>query len=165
MAGREELILTAELGVAFAGFLAIFLIFARREGRFSPSDSLRVRSIVVSSFSAVFLALLPLAINLFGMREVPLWRTSSVVALAVGAFASIHIGLRQLALTPEERAAVGFVHSKVAWGLVFVIGALLISNIVGLFGGPSAALYIAALVCSLGIATSNFVTIAFQRLL
>ena len=165
MTGRDELALIAELGVAFAGFLAIFLIFARREGRFSPADSLRVRSIIVSSLSAVFLALLPLVLGLYGWEGAGLWRASSVAALLVGVALSLHIGRRQLALPPEERAAVGFVHSSVAWGLVFVIGVLLLSNIFGLFSPPAAAPYVAALMCSLGIATSNFVTIAFQRLL
>ena len=155
----------AELGVAFAGFLAVFLIFARREGRFSPADSLRVRSIIVSSLSAVFLALLPSALDLYGVNGVALWRAASIVALVVGTILSLHIGRRQLALAPEERAAVGFVHSNIAWGLVFVIGALLLSNIFGLFHQPTAAPYVAALICGLGIATSNFVTIAFQRLL
>ncbi len=165
MTGREELALIAELGVAFAGFLAIFLIFARRQGRFSPADSLRVRSIIVSSLSAVFLALLPLALQLYGLQDSSLWRTASVVALTVGTILSLHVARRQLALPPEERAAVGFVHSNIAWGLVLVVGVLLVSNIFGLFNEPSAAPYFAALVCGLGIATSNFVTIAFQRLL
>ena len=127
MTGREELALIAELGVAFAGFLAIFLIFARREGRFSPADSLRVRSIIVSSLAAVFLALAPLAMSLYGWQGAVLWRAAS--------------------------------------GLVLVIGVLLISNIFEVFGAPSAAPYVAALICTLGIAASNFVTIAFQRLL
>jgi hypothetical protein len=165
LAAGEELALIAELGVAFAGFLAIFLIFARREGRFSPADSLRVRSIIVSSLSAVFLALLPLAMSLYGLRDAALWRAASVVALTAGTVLSLHIGVRQYKLPAEERAAVGFVHSNIAWGLVLVIAVLLISNIFGFFDGPTAAPYVAALICSLGIATSNFVTIAFQRLL
>jgi len=165
MTGREELILIAELGAAFAGFLAIFLIFARREGRFSPADSLRVRSIIVSSLAAVFLALVPLGMNLYGLQGAILWRTASVVGLALGVGVSLHVGLRQYALPAEERAAVGFVHSNVAWGLVIVSFVLLASNIFGLFSEPTAAPYVTALICCLGIATSNFVTIAFQRLL
>lgn len=165
MTGRDELALIAELGVAFAGFLAVFLIFARREGRFSPADSLRVRSIIVSSFSAVFLSLVPLALNLYGLQPGSLWRLASIVALAVGTLLSIHVGLKQHALPSEERAAVGFVHSNIAWSLVLVSFVLLASNILGIFHEPSAAPYIAALICALGVATSNFVTIAFQRLL
>jgi hypothetical protein len=42
---------------------------------------------------------------------------------------------------------------------------LLASNALGLVSRPSSWPYLLALVCSLGIAASNFVTIAFQRLL
>ncbi len=58
----ELLSLIAELGVAFAGFLAVFLIFARRDGRFSPADSVRVRAIIAASFTSIFMALLPLCV-------------------------------------------------------------------------------------------------------
>ena len=83
MTTREELAILAELGIAFAGFLAVFLIFARREGRFSPADSLRVRSIIVSSLSAVFLALLPLALNLYGLEGIALWRDAPGLRLVL----------------------------------------------------------------------------------
>lgn len=165
MAATGELALIAELGVAFAGFLAIFLIFARREGRFSPPDSLRVRSILISSFFAVFFALLPLALSLYGMRTHTLWRIASGAGLFIGVLAGLAIARRQLALTPEERATVGNLHTIVAWGLVFLAAVLFAGNTLGMFGEPAAAPYVTALICSLGVATSNFVTIAFQRLL
>jgi hypothetical protein len=66
MNAMSELVLFAELGAAFAGFIAIFLIFARREGRFSPADSLRIRSIILASFSVVFTALAPLVLGQAG---------------------------------------------------------------------------------------------------
>jgi len=161
----DELALIAELGVAFAGFLAVFLIFARREGRFSPADSLRVRSILVSSFSAVFLALLPLILNLYGLPVLTLWRVASCSGLVLGSLIALHIASIQYALRPAERAAVGLLHTGVAWGLVGIVFVLLLGNTIGLFGGPSAGPYMTALVCTLGVATSNFITIAFQRLL
>jgi hypothetical protein len=60
---------------------------------------------------------------------------------------------------------VGFVHSYVAWGLIAVIAVLWFVNLVGIWGGPAAGLHIAGLACGLGIATSNFVAIAYSRLL
>lgn len=165
MLGRDELILIAELGAAFAGFLAIFLIFARQEGRFSPADSLRVRTIMVTSFSVIFLALIPLALALFQLPEAFVWRASSGVGLAAGFLNSLNIGRAQLQLSRKERAAVGMVHSYVAWGLSAIIGTLWLANVFGFWGGPSVGLHMAGLVGSLGIATSNFVTIAYQRLL
>ena len=161
----DELALFAELGAAFAGFIAIFLIFARREGRFSPADSLRVRSIILASFSTVFIALLPLILHQAGLSGAELWRTASALALSGGLIAGGVVARKHLALAPEDRADVGRLHSFVTWGL-FTIGAILLAwNALGLGAGGSAWPYLASLACSLGVAATNFVTIAFQRLL
>lgn len=117
MQGAAELALIAELGVGYAGFVAIFLIFARRDDRFSPADSLRVRSIIASSFQTVFYALLPLALSLYGLTEPQLWRVASLPAIATGALVGLHIARVHLSLTPEDRLEVGIIHSWIAWGL------------------------------------------------
>ena len=39
MPGSSELILIAELALGYAGFMAIFLIFARRKGHFNLADA------------------------------------------------------------------------------------------------------------------------------
>jgi len=161
----ELLSLIAELGLGFAGFLAIFLIFARRESRFSPADGIRVRGIVYASFVAIFMALLPLLLMQVELGEITMWRASSVVFLLVGIFVCASIGRAQLSASADERAGVGFLNNVVTWGISALALALLGTNAVGGFGEPSAPPYLTALVLSLGVATSNFVTIAIQRLL
>ena len=162
MVATDELVLFAELGAAFAGFIAIFLIFARREGRFSPADSLRIRSIILASFAAVFLSLVPLVLRHAGFSDVALWRAASTVALIGGLVAGGVVARKHVALSSLDRADVGAVHSVITWGLFLVAAILLVSNA---FWIVSAWPYLASLVCILGIAASNFVTIAFQRLL
>jgi hypothetical protein len=161
----EPLSLIAELGLGFAGFLAVFLIFARREGRFSPADSVRVRAIIQSSFITIFMALLPLLATLSELETVALWRLSSLVHLAVSAVGGVVVGRRQLALAPGDRVEVGLLNNLVAWGLTLLHFLLLSGNAIGMFGDPSALPYLAALVCMLGVATSNFITIAVHKLL
>jgi hypothetical protein len=161
----DELALFAELGAAFAGFIAIFLIFARREGRFSPADSLRIRSIILASFSAVFISLVPLVLQHAGFSGVALWRAASTVALIGGLLAGSMVARKHLALSPTDRANVGAVHSVITWGLFAIAAVLLVSNAFWLVSIPSAWPYLASLVFILGIAATNFVTIAFQRLL
>ncbi len=161
----ELLSLIAELGLGFAGFLAIFLIFARRESRFSPADGIRVRGIVYASFVAIFMALLPLVLMQVKLGEITMWRASSVVFLLVGIFVCASIGRAQLSASADERAGVGFLNNVVTWGISALALVLLGANAVGGFGEPSAPPYLTALVLSLGVATSNFVTIAIQRLL
>jgi len=159
------LALFAELGAAFAGFIAIFLIFARREGRFSPADSLRIQSIILASFSAVFFSLFPLVLARAGLEGGAVWRISSLMAVASGLFQGSVVARRQIALTAEERGTVGTTHSVVTWGLFGVAAILFSWNVLGLGSAPAAWRYLASLVCILGIAAMNFVTIAFQRLL
>ena len=165
MEAQEHLSLIAELGIGFAGFLAIFLIFARREGRFSPADSVRVRAIIQSSFLAIFMALIPLLIMLSDVEASTLWRTSSLVHFAASAAGAVAVGRQQFGLAPSDRVEVGRLNNFIAWGLSLLQFLLLAGNAIGLFGDPSALPYLAALVCILGVATSNFVTIAVHRLL
>jgi hypothetical protein len=163
MEATNELALFAELGAAFAGFIAIFLIFARREGRVSPADSLRIESIILASFSAVFYSLIPLVLARAGLTGGSLWRVASAVALASGFVQGGVVARKQIALSSEERAAVGAGHSLITWGL-FALAAVFFS--MNAFRPAAAAWpYLASLVCILAIAAMNFVTIAFQRLL
>ena len=68
--------MTAEIAVAFAGFIGIFLALATRDGRFPPSESFTIRTIVISSVSPVFYCAVPLILNTFGISGEPLWRLS-----------------------------------------------------------------------------------------
>ena len=165
MDSTEQLVLTAQLGATFAGLLSIFLIFARREGRFSPADSLRVSSILLSSFFVVFFALLPLVLQLYGLNAGTIWRVAGALACLAAVPSGINVARRQLALRAEERAKVGRLHSSISWGLFAVAAVLMMIDALGLDAQSGSAFYVTALGCALGIATSNFITIAFQRLL
>ena len=59
----DELAVIAEIGIAFAGFMSIFLVFASRDGRFSPADSIQVVVIITSGFGTVLIALAPLVFH------------------------------------------------------------------------------------------------------
>jgi len=165
MDASSELTLFAELGAAFAGFIAIFLIFARREGRFSPADSLRIESIVFASFGAVFFSLVPLVLGSAGFAADRLWQASSLIALGAGLVVGGLVAVKQVRLSPEDQAEVGLLHSLITWGLFAVAGVLFALNAFGWAGEPSAWPYLTSLFCALGIAAMNFVTIALHRLL
>jgi hypothetical protein len=163
LAGREELALIAELGVGFVGFVSVFLIFARRDGGFSPADGFRVRAIVLSALESVFFALLPLILHLYGLAGTNLWRSVSALGLLAVIATASHLGAKQRALSLEDR--VELVGIAAPWILAVITGLLYLSNIAAPFHEPTAAPYVAAMVMCLAIAASNFVTIAFQRLL
>ena len=165
MEATDQLTLIAELGVGFAGFLAIFLVFARREGKFSPADGLRVRVILEVSFLTIFLALLPLVLALSELQPTTVWKGSSLIQVGVALYLSVAIGRRQVALRPEDRAELGLASRIGGWGLGGSALLLGVANAGEIFGAPSGLLYVAALACYLGIASTNFLTLAFQRLL
>ena len=50
---------TAEISIAFAGFVSIFLVLARRDGSFSPDYALTIRSILMPASSVSVLPQLP----------------------------------------------------------------------------------------------------------
>ncbi len=166
MNGRDELILIAELGAAFAGFLAIFLIFARREGRFSAADSLAVRSMILGSFSAIFIALVPLALGVLDAPESVVWRTSSGFGLLVLLFVAVSMALaHRRILRSDDRSDLNSPLVVAAWLMASLVVALFLANVSGLFGDPSAGLHIAALIVLLAISALNFSDIAFKRLI
>lgn len=118
MVAMEQLGIIAQLGAIYAGFLSIFLVFVRREGRFSPADSLWVRSIIYASFGVVFGALIPLAFSLFGFEGARLWRTASFIALAGAILSAGDVARYHIALSAKDREMVGFAHSMITWSLV-----------------------------------------------
>ena len=78
---------TAEVSVAFAGFIGIFLVLATRDGRFPPADALSIRLIVICSVAPVFYAAVPLVLSSLGVSGPMLWRISSgAIGLAGVAF-------------------------------------------------------------------------------
>jgi hypothetical protein len=111
------------------------------------------------------MALLPLLAMLSKVETATLWRASSLAFLAVLVVAGVVIRRIQRALAPGDRVEVGLLNNFVAWGLFLAQLLLLTGNAIGVFGDPSALPYLTALVCVLGTATSNFVTIAVHRLL
>jgi hypothetical protein len=151
----------AEVGVAYAGFLAIFLVFARRDARFSPADSLRVRAILLGVFTVVLGSLLPVVLVSF-IAEPAVWRVAGAVVLGLFTLVCLSIFLRQRRMTAEERREAGLFNNVFSWSTGTLVNVLLALSL------PSPrphAFYLAALFGILCIGTSNFITIAFHRLL
>ena len=163
--GIEELRLIAEVGVALAGLIAIFLVLTGRDGRFSAAESLHVRSLLASSACVVGFALVPLVLGLYIDSEPAIWRTSSGVCFVVGLLVCADFARIQFSMRPGERWGLSFGSFLGIWVLVVCALVLFAINLVGLAGGPGAAHYIAGLVSLVVAALLNFTTIALRRLL
>ncbi len=162
MPEESVLIGLSQLGAVFAGFIAIFTAFVQRDGRFSPVESLRARSMLYASFLTVLASLLPLLLSAFGVMGNDVWRFSAVLFLVLGIGAPIDAARHNLALKGSERRGVGRVHFFITWGLtVATIGVL--GQIA--LGYGDAGHYLLCLAMMLCIAASNFLTSTLLRLL
>lgn len=88
----------AEIAVGIAGFGTIAIVLGRDPSRGSP-EFYRTSSLFLSSFGALFLALVPLGLATAGISEALLWRVSSAmvtVFLAVFTFLTVQLRRRHL---------------------------------------------------------------------
>jgi hypothetical protein len=160
----EHLPVLAELGVGFAGFTAIFLIFARRDDRFEPHDGLRIQAIFTASFMALFMSVLPLVLSESDIPESEIWRYCSGLGALVTLGIYAHISVDQFRLPSESRKKIGLTNTLVAHPLGIGIILCLGSIVLNLDWARSSMLYLLSIVFLLGIATSNFVALAMQKL-
>ena len=82
---------TAEVSVAFMGFVGIFLILSSREQRFSGDEALMIKALVILSVTPVFSAPLPMILNALGLTELHAWRAASGVLGFVGSAATVYM--------------------------------------------------------------------------
>ena len=151
---------TAEVSVAFTGFIGIFLVLAAREGRFSPGDSFVIRLIVVCSIGPVFLAVLPLLLHALGLSSVPLWRASSVATLVAGAAVIAYLARQVRSLEHGEGRALNY--GFVLWVVAAIAS---VSNAAGWPRDPGGGLYLLAVWSIIGVAGGTFVELLFRKVL
>ena len=151
---------TAEISVAFTGFIGIFLVLADREGKFLALEVYAVRLVVLCSVSPVFFSVLPLILGSLGLSGPLLWQISSIFVLLCEVIGVIYLARRIQLLGPGEGTSLnhGFV-----LGLLAFISCL--ANAVGWPLESTVGLYLVTVWSIVGIAAGNFVELLFKRLL
>ncbi|MEE9380039.1 MAG: hypothetical protein V3V03_01410 [Hyphomonadaceae bacterium] len=162
MQEEELLIGISQLGIGFAGFISIFMVFARRDGTFSAPDSIFVRAIIVSSFLIAAGALTPLVVAGFELSTPNIWRYSAISVLVISAVPTTNSVRKQVSLSSEDRAQIGTLFSILVWSLAAAIVVLYGLVAFGIGGGP---LYILSLALNIGLVMVTFATFALRRLL
>jgi hypothetical protein len=156
---------TAEVAVAFAGFIGIVLILASRDDRFPVRDSLQIRVIVVSSVTPVFYAAVPLVLFFLGVSGSVLWRTSSGLAAVAGATLTAHLVPQLRVVPPAERPSMKSPNSVIAWALTVIAMACWLANALAWPWVPSGGMHLLAVWSVLGIAGVNFVALIYRKVL
>ena len=151
---------TAEVSVAFTGFIGIFLVLATREGRFEPGEGWSIRLIVVCSIAPAFFSVVPLILGYLGVSGATLWRVSSAVILLSTIVGGPYMS-RKLRELPAGQGR--------SLNLMFWLGVLAaiacVVNVLGWPWAPSGGLYLVAVWSIIGVAAGNFVGLIFSKLL
>lgn len=156
------LISLSQTGAVFAGFMAIFIAFIRRDGRLERVTALRARSILYSSVVTIFAALFPMVLFATGLDEDASWRVGALLSALIGAGLSLEGARHQLALSPEEQKATGLIFNMVSWGIPAIALAIGISVAVAWLGPE---FYVLAVTLMLVVSALNFVKISLERFL
>jgi len=163
----DELAVIAEIGIAFAGFMSIFLVFASRDGRLSPVDSIQVVIIITSGFSTVLNALAPLVLHrLLQDAELAL-RLSAALTIVIAVLMGIYFArkFRHLRVQQGSMEAGSKLSQSVGRGGALVIILLQASVVLWAAGSASPGVYLLALLLGLIVGASAFISLAVSRLL
>jgi len=92
----------AEIAIGVAGFGSLAIVLGRDRAGWESADFFRTASLFMSSFGALFLALLPIGLAMTQLAGEWIWRTSSAAMLAyIVAFSAILLRWRRRRLDPE----------------------------------------------------------------
>jgi len=157
--------MTAEVAVAFTGFIGIFLVLAARDGRFLASDAVVIRSIVIFSIGSVFYSALPLILHTLGISGATLWRISSVIVGLSAAAGSAFI-IRQVQTVPvAEREPFLGVESLASFAFSAVMFLCHLGNAIAWSWTPSGGVYILAVWSGVALVGTSFVGLIFRKVL
>jgi hypothetical protein len=152
--------MTAEVSVAFTGFIGIFLALAARDSRFAPGESFAIRLIVICSITPVFAAVLPLILHSLGLSGVGLWRVSSIMLALAGTAILAYMVRQMLSLPGGEGRSLNYGFLLwIVWSLACFANAL------GWPWAPNGGLYLVSVWSLVGVAGGNFVELLFRKLL
>jgi len=160
MPHESLLIGLSQIGAVFAGFMAVFIALAQRDGRLDPVSALRARSILYTSVTTIAAALLPLVIFAAGLTGDASLKISAGVAALMGLGLSIEGARHQMALTPEQKRATGLVFNIVSWGFSGVAFAVAVAIV---FGAIHADYYPLSVFVMLIVSAANFVKISLEQ--
>lgn len=151
---------TAEISVAFTGFISVFFILARRTGSFHPVIAISIRIILIAGISCPFYAALPLILLDAGLAESLVWRVSGGVVLALAILINLYLFRRRDIYAPKVDRTTLFT----AYSLNAITFVLPIANVIGFPFEPSSAAHLATIWSILGIASVNFVGLVLYML-
>ena len=156
----DQLGLLAEISATLLGFVAVFIVLSRGDGRFAESDRHFIQALVQSSVFAVLLALIPRALSLYGF-DVSVWKIATIVAIIVGSGIMVLMARAQMSMSREEASKIHWGWHVSSWGMGFAAAGLLFLGLVQ--SAYAAAFYVSAASIMVVLALWSFVAVVFRR--
>ena len=157
----ESLTTIAEIGIALAGFSGLVVVLRKNTGALNEIEKYRMSVLLATAFGAMFLALLPAALQQSGFADALLWRTSSAFLTAfslVFVLGWVSSSRRFFNVAREIFSVPAF--SMMAIGHLTNVG-LQLSVALGLWEESSPGVYLFGLIWLLAHASQQFVRMLF----
>ena len=161
MHALAQLGLLAELAIALLGFIAVFTIFARQDGKFAASDKHFIQAMVLNCAGISVLAVLPRALSHIVEAE-EIWRICVATGLVLGSVIATQIARDQMRMPKEEAEKVHFIWHLVGWTLgtgafLFLFSAYFgWTSFLGAFMAAMSLLFFNAMWCFVAIVFRKF---------
>lgn len=156
----QQLGLLAEIAATYSGFIAVFVIFAGQDGRFTESDKHFIQAMVLNCAFIVTFALLP-RVLIISLPEQTVFNSVAVFAACVGAVMAMIIARDQMSMPEEEAEKVHVFWHCVGWALgISAFSSILVGLI---YPQHIVVLYIAGLSFVLLNAIWCFIAIVFRK--
>jgi hypothetical protein len=160
MHALDQLGLIAQIATTYSGFVAIFIAFVGRDGRFAAADAHFVQAMVFATAYTLVFALAPPVLSQL-MADADVWHTSSLLAVLI----SLPIGAfqvwMQFKMPGEESQKISPWWHVPGWALAGATALVYLTAFLG--WGPPAGLYVGANTLSLAIAVWCFIAIVFRK--
>jgi hypothetical protein len=160
MDALTQLGLLASIAATYSGFIAVFIAFIGKDGRFAVSDGHFVQAMVLSTIGVVVLALSPPALSLI-LPVDQMWLDVTLFAIIAGLPSTLFQAWQQVkeARDPTQKIA-AFWHVP---GWVLGLGSFA-CFVAGLMQPElRAGFYVAGVTLVLGIAIWCFIAIVFRK--
>lgn len=156
----EQLGVIAEIAAVFAGFIAIFIAFIGRDGRFAAADAHFIQAMVLSTMYTIAFALLPPVLLLLARGDA-IWFEASLAAFLVSVPIGIYQTWMQVRMPGEESQKISLWWHVPGWALA---GATALAYLGACFAwADPEGLYLAGNTLSLAIGIWCFVAIVFRK--
>ncbi len=159
----DSLATVAEIGIALAEFSGLVVVLRKRSGPLNDIEKYRMSVLLATAFGAMFLALLPGALQQLGLDDDVVWRASSGILTAFSLAFVLGWGLSSRRFFNVARE----IFSVPAFSLM-TIGHLInlvsqLSVTLGMWGDGKAGVYLLGLLWLLAHASQQFVRMLFVQ--